>query len=61
MLVVVFWLLVLYILQASSWKRPEVGITTEGQVWAPGLPCHVGVGLGLEKGHQERHESYQED
>lgn len=31
MLVVVFGLLVLYILQASSWKRPEVGITTERQ------------------------------
>ncbi|XP_036077012.1 cytochrome b ascorbate-dependent protein 3 isoform X2 [Rousettus aegyptiacus] len=38
MLVVVFGLLVLYILQASSWKRPEVGITTERQVWSPGLP-----------------------
>ncbi|XP_023603732.1 cytochrome b ascorbate-dependent protein 3 isoform X3 [Myotis lucifugus] len=31
MLVVAFGLLVLYILQASSWKRPQVGITTEGQ------------------------------
>ncbi|XP_066217045.1 lysosomal membrane ascorbate-dependent ferrireductase CYB561A3 [Saccopteryx leptura] len=31
MLVVVFGLLVLYILQTSSWKRPEVGITTERQ------------------------------
>ncbi|XP_015425308.1 PREDICTED: cytochrome b ascorbate-dependent protein 3 [Myotis davidii] len=31
MLVVAFGLLVLYVLQASSWKRPEVGITTEGQ------------------------------
>lgn len=34
MLVVAFGLLVLYVLQASSWKRPEVGITTEGQVRA---------------------------
>lgn len=54
MLVVVFGLLVLYILQASSWKRPEVGLTTEGQVRAPGLPGQPGGGLGLESGHQER-------
>nr|KAF6437363.1 cytochrome b561 family member A3 [Molossus molossus] len=32
MLVVIFGLLVLYVLQASSWKRPQVGITTEGQL-----------------------------
>lgn len=52
MLVVIFGLLVLYILQASSWKRPEAGITTERQVWSPGLPWQVvGVGLGLDKGH----------
>ncbi|XP_019662523.1 cytochrome b ascorbate-dependent protein 3 isoform X3 [Ailuropoda melanoleuca] len=51
MLVVVFGLLVLYILLASSWKRPEPGILTEGQVWGPGLPFQVGVGPGLEKGH----------
>lgn len=31
MLVVAFGLLVLYLLQASSWKRPEVGVTTEGE------------------------------
>lgn len=31
LLVVIFGLLVLYILQASSWKRPEVGMTAEGQ------------------------------
>lgn len=31
MLVVVFGLLVLYILQASSWKRPEAGVVTERQ------------------------------
>ncbi|KAM5225672.1 lysosomal membrane ascorbate-dependent ferrireductase CYB561A3 isoform 1-T2 [Hipposideros larvatus] len=31
MLVVVFGLLVLYILQASSWKRPEAGAMTERQ------------------------------
>ncbi|XP_027993308.2 lysosomal membrane ascorbate-dependent ferrireductase CYB561A3 [Eptesicus fuscus] len=31
MLVVAFGLLVLYLLQASSWKRPEVEVTTEGQ------------------------------
>ncbi|XP_047679669.1 lysosomal membrane ascorbate-dependent ferrireductase CYB561A3 isoform X5 [Prionailurus viverrinus] len=32
MLVVVFGLLVLYILLVSSWKRPEPGILSEGQV-----------------------------
>ncbi|KAF0871739.1 CYAC3 protein, partial [Crocuta crocuta] len=37
MLVVVFGLLVLYILLVSSWKRPEPGILSEGQVWGPGL------------------------
>nr|XP_019609626.1 PREDICTED: cytochrome b ascorbate-dependent protein 3 isoform X1 [Rhinolophus sinicus]XP_019609627.1 PREDICTED: cytochrome b ascorbate-dependent protein 3 isoform X1 [Rhinolophus sinicus] len=31
MLVVLFGLLVLYILQASSWKRPEAGVVTERQ------------------------------
>lgn len=47
MLVVAFGLLVLYLLQASSWKRPEVGVTTEGQVrlgegWSrEGLPGEV--------------------
>lgn len=51
MLVVVFGLLVLYILLVSSWKRPEPGILTEGQVWGPGLPFQVGVGPGLERGH----------
>lgn len=41
MLVVVFGLLVLYILLVSSWKRPETGILTEGQVWRPGFPLPV--------------------
>ncbi|CAD7670223.1 unnamed protein product [Nyctereutes procyonoides] len=41
MLVVVFGLLVLYILLVSSWKRPEPGILTEGQVWRPGFPLPV--------------------
>lgn len=35
MLVVAFGLLVLYILLASSWKRPEPGILTDRQVWVP--------------------------
>uniref|UniRef100_A0A8D0MWQ5 Lysosomal membrane ascorbate-dependent ferrireductase CYB561A3 n=1 Tax=Sus scrofa TaxID=9823 RepID=A0A8D0MWQ5_PIG len=35
MLVVVFGLLVLYILQASSWKRPEPGLQAERQVRRP--------------------------
>lgn len=51
MLVVVFGLLVLYILQASSWKRPEPGLQAERQVWGLGFPSWVGVGPGLEKGH----------
>ena len=51
MLVVVFGLLVLYILLVSSWKRPEPGTLTEGQVWGPSFPFQVGVGPGLEKGH----------
>lgn len=51
MLVVAFGLLVLYLLQASSWKRPEVEVTTEGQV-RPCLPGQAGGGLGLEKGHR---------
>lgn len=51
MLVVVFGLLVLYILLVSSWKRPEPGILSEGQVWGPGLPFQVRVGPGPEKGH----------
>lgn len=52
MLVVVFGLLVLYILLASSWKCPEPEILTERQVWGPGLPFQVqaGVGPNLEKG-----------
>lgn len=61
LLVVIFGLLVLYILQASSWKRPEVGVTTEGQVWGPGLPCQDGGGLGPEKGHQKRLRPSQEE
>lgn len=44
MLVVAFGLLVLYVLQASSWKRPEVGITTEGQVRALVSPARLGEG-----------------
>uniref|UniRef100_A0A8D1CYK9 Lysosomal membrane ascorbate-dependent ferrireductase CYB561A3 n=1 Tax=Sus scrofa TaxID=9823 RepID=A0A8D1CYK9_PIG len=51
MLVVVFGLLVLYILQASSWKHPEPGLQAERQVWGLGFPSWVGVGPGLEKGH----------
>lgn len=51
MLVVVFGLLVLYILLASSWKRPELGMQAERQVWGFGLPFQVGVGPGLGKGH----------
>lgn len=50
MLVVVFGLLVLYILLVSSWKRPEPGILTEGQVRGPSLLFQVRVGPGLEKG-----------
>lgn len=33
LLVLAFGLLVLYILLASSWKRPEPGILTDRQVW----------------------------
>ena len=47
MLVVVFGLLVLYILLASSWKRPEPGMQAEREVWGLGLLLQVGVGPGL--------------
>lgn len=61
LLVVIFGLLVLYILQASSWKRPAVGVTAEGQVRGPGLPCQDRGGPGLEKGHQRRLRPSQEE
>ncbi|XP_060259996.1 lysosomal membrane ascorbate-dependent ferrireductase CYB561A3 isoform X1 [Ovis aries] len=51
MLVVVFGLLVLYILLASSWKRPEPGMQAEREVWGLGLLFQVGVGPGLGRGH----------
>lgn len=48
LLVVAFGLLVLYVLLASSWKRPDPGALTDRQVWLLS-PILGGVRPGVEK------------